>query len=119
MTDEQQKWLDEIMDHFDFARVAKSMKALGWHWGRGAEKRIPEESELRTEARRILRIAIETKSRISTGGFEASCSVYSLSLKFILYEWEAFTDDSSPKPTTKLKARGAILPATKRPRPVV
>jgi hypothetical protein len=31
MTPEQQNWLDEIMDHFDFAKVARAMKALDWY----------------------------------------------------------------------------------------
>jgi hypothetical protein len=119
MTDEQQNWLDEIMDHFDFAKVARAMKTLGWHWGIGEFRHIPDQSELRTEARRMLRMAIDQKASVNTGGFYASCSSNGLCLKFILTDWEAFTDDSSPKPTTKLKARGKVLPATKRPRPVV
>jgi hypothetical protein len=85
----------------------------------GASRYIPDQSELRTEARRMLRKAIDKKSSVSTGGFYASCSADGLCLKFTLHDWEAYTDDSSPKPPTKLKARGAILPATKRPSPDV
>ncbi len=102
MSPEQQKWLDEIMDHFDFAKVARAMKSLGWYWGMGANRHIPDQSELRTEARRILRMAIDAECSVSTGGFYASCSAAGLSLKFILHDWEAYTDDSSPKPPAKL-----------------
>ena len=117
MTPEQQKWLDEIMDHFDFGKVARAMKLLEWYWGMGASRHIPDQSELRTEARRMLRVAIDRKTSICTGGFYASCSTDGLCLKFILHDWEAFTDDSSPKPPAKQQARGAILPATQRPSP--
>lgn len=71
MSPEQQKWLDEIMDHFDFARVARAMRALRWYWGIGDTRHIPKESEIRTEARWILNLAIDRKSTVATGGFYA------------------------------------------------
>ena len=120
MTPEQQQWLDEIMDHFDFARVAKAMQCLRWYWGMGEKKHIPEEPELRSEARRILIFAINAKSTVATGGFCASYLSDGLSLQFVLHDFEAFTpNDPSPEPPTKQQARGAILPATKGPGPNV
>lgn len=90
MTPEQQKWLDEIMDHFDFAKVARAMKLLEWFWVRNGQKQIPEEYEIRAEARRILTMAINEQSIVSTGGFVAELCSDGLSLKFVLHDCEAF-----------------------------
>ena len=92
MTPEQQNWLDEFMDHFDFTRVARAMKSLQWFWVRNGQKKIPEEYEIRAEARRILRMAIDEKSIVSTGGFVAELCSDGLSLKFVLHDYEAFSE---------------------------
>jgi hypothetical protein len=119
MTPEQQKWLDEIMDHFRFERVAKMMRGMNWNWKIDEDFRRPCVSEMRTTARRLLNYAILSQCRISSGGFTASCDKDGLTLQFVFEEHEAFTHDPSPKPTAKQQARGAILPATKRPGPDV
>jgi len=72
MTPKQQDALDNIMDSFDFDKVHKVMVFLNWKWANmdgGIE--IPEKYELRSEARRLLKMAIEEKAIVSTGGFIA------------------------------------------------
>ncbi len=65
-----QKQIDEIMDNFDFSRVATMMEAV--HWGWGIPPVVPEEPEIRTEARRHLRQAVENGSS-ACSGFTACC----------------------------------------------
>lgn len=59
--------IDEIMDNFNFGDVVKMMKSTKWTWfGIG----VPEESDVRLEARRLLRkIANSNDDYISAGGF--------------------------------------------------
>jgi hypothetical protein len=62
--------IDEIMDNFDFRRVHEMMKAVNWTWG---DDGVPEEPELRTHARQLLREIAhqEFYSSSGSGGFEA------------------------------------------------
>jgi hypothetical protein len=68
MTPKQQDAIDNIMDYFKFEQVQKVMELLNWEWA-GAEEGIPTVPELRQEARRLLKMAFEEKTNVSTGGF--------------------------------------------------
>ena len=61
--------MDEIMDSFDFRKVSKMMEAADWIWAT-TEGRVPDEYELRKEARRLMRYAIKGED-CATGGFRA------------------------------------------------
>lgn len=70
----KQEHIDNIMDNFDFNKVAKVMKYLKWEWAY-SETGIPEEPELRSSCRKYLSMAydagLERKREytIATGGF--------------------------------------------------
>lgn len=91
-----QQQIDIIMDNFDFGKVAKAMKALGWRW-HGCDG-VPEEPELRKEARRLLREVADAEdfTGVSTGGFVAECHHYDegkgLSLRFQIDDWDGATE---------------------------
>jgi hypothetical protein len=59
--------LDEIMDTFDFDQVGKMMSATDWIWAR-SENGVPDQRELRQEARRLMKQAIAGED-CATGGF--------------------------------------------------
>jgi hypothetical protein len=61
--------LDEIMDSFDFYQVGKMMSATDWIWAR-SENGVPDQYELRQEARRLMKQAIAGED-CATGGFRA------------------------------------------------
>ena len=72
MTKEEviQKQIDEIMDTFEFDKVAKFMYITDWTWEIGVNRHTPDEWELRQSARARLKEA--AKSGFSmTGGFTA------------------------------------------------
>jgi hypothetical protein len=100
------KYIDDIMDNFNFAQVRKAMEALDWKWAT-SKNYIPSMDELRTEAERLLRGA--AKSRLGdfkrshwelgiingTGGFQATAfcdrtktRITGLDLKFVVSEWD-------------------------------
>lgn len=97
MTDRQQKLIDEVMDNFNFAKVATAMRAVGWEWANGKIDddgryllAIPDERRIREVARQQLRDAIDGHGTnlhcCSSGGFEAFYDVATgdLSLEFCL-----------------------------------
>ena len=88
MTEKQQNAIDEIMDWFDFEKVAKVMGALEWKWVT-AEEGIPSVGEIRQSARKLLKQAIEQKTTIATGGLRATYfhDEY-IKLEFILEEMD-------------------------------
>lgn len=79
--------IDEIMDWFDFSKVAKVMEAVDWKWWSEEGIEVPCEGKLRKEARRLLKRAIKERGIIGTGGFEASYIDGDLELKFIVSSW--------------------------------
>jgi hypothetical protein len=89
--------IEKIMDYFDFGKVAKAMRALGWKWvGSETESLIPDEPELRQEARRLLKQVNRDSKQghfCSCGGFEARNEDGCLSLRFVVAEWEIQPDD--------------------------
>lgn len=89
-----EKQKDSIMDWFDFSRVAKIMEQLHWTWHE--INGVPEEPEIRQEARKLLNYTIENEEGVSTGGFKTSYiegkDSYGepwvrLGLEFILESW--------------------------------
>ncbi len=60
--------VDEIMDSFDFRKVADVMQHLNWTWH--DSKTPPDECEIRKNAREIMKMAIKTGEEISTGGWK-------------------------------------------------
>jgi hypothetical protein len=61
--------LDEIMDSFDFGQVQKMMSSTDWIWVR-SENGVPDQRELRKEARILMKQAIAGED-CATGGFRA------------------------------------------------
>ena len=67
----KQDMIDNIMDNFDFSRVAKCMEGLEWKWH--DVEGIPTEPDIRKSARKLLNTIRETYTEdrysVSTGGF--------------------------------------------------
>jgi hypothetical protein len=93
MTEKQQNAIDEIMDWFDFEKVAKVMSFLEWKWVT-AEEGIPSVGEIRQSARKLLKQAIEQKTTIATGGLRATYfhDEY-VKLEFIIEEMDVILDN--------------------------
>jgi hypothetical protein len=91
MTPKQQDAIDNIMDHFKFEQVRQVMELLNWEW-EAAEEGIPTVPELRQQARRLLKMAFEEKTNVSTGGFhvkyESDDDGEYIQLLFAVDEWD-------------------------------
>ena len=91
MTEQQREAIDYIMDVFDFDKVHKVMEFLQWRW---ADEGVPDKYYIRSEARRLLKYAIENKSDVATGGFIVKYyppdnnSVEWIKLAFELEDWD-------------------------------
>ena len=60
---------DEIMDTFEFSKVVSCMHHFGWTWHTCETKgAIPEEYEVRREARRLIRTAAKEQISMGSGG---------------------------------------------------
>jgi len=74
-----QEHIDEIMDSFNFNRVAKAMEALDWGWAH-SENITPTEYELRKKGRELLQEAkrywqkygLKEDYTVGSGGFYAT-----------------------------------------------
>ena len=66
-----QTQIDDIMDSFDFGRVAEVMKALDWRWS-STGNQPPNEYELRSYARSLLKSNAKCGGWSSCGGFRAT-----------------------------------------------
>ena len=90
MTQKQQDAIDNIMDYFKFEQVRKVMEVLNWEWATSDEG-IPTVPELRQEARRLLKMAFQEKTDVSTGGFhvkyESDEDGEFIQLLFAVEEW--------------------------------
>ena len=72
MTKEEavQELEDEIMDTFEFAKVANYMKSVNWSWASAtSEMDVPDEPQLRAMVRKLIRQAHKRKESLGTGGF--------------------------------------------------
>lgn len=61
--------IDEIMDTFDFAKVAAHMKYVNWTW---VNDDVPDAYQIRQEARKKLRHAAKERCERRGGGFLVS-----------------------------------------------
>lgn len=104
MSKNKQEQIDDIMDNFDFNRVARVMDFLDWKWSL-KEYRVPVEPEIRKQVRQHLSKAYDRgqgqgrKYTLCTGGFACSYDPqYSeLSLTFELDGWSSYpTEESEP-----------------------
>ena len=90
MTQKQQDAIDSIMDYFKFEQVRKVMEVLNWEWA-ASDEGIPTVPELRQEARRLLKMAFQEKTDVSTGGFhvkyESDEDGEFIQLLFAVEEW--------------------------------
>ena len=90
MTQKQQDAIDSIMDYFKFEQVRKVMEVLNWEWA-ASDEGITTVPELRQEARRLLKMAFEEKTDVSTGGFhvkyESDEDGEFIQLLFAVDEW--------------------------------
>lgn len=99
LTEQQQEWIDEIMDNFDFEKVHKTMVALDWTWVVSLEDNlfeIPDKQAIMKEARRIMRQCLETCTEegtgVGTGGFTAMFHGDGLTLRFVVEDYGAWND---------------------------
>jgi hypothetical protein len=91
MKKKKQDAIDEIMDNFDFEKVAKVMEVLGWKWVNSeTDLKIPDVSELRKQARRLLTTALKENTGVATGGFKVTYlkDEKFLHLEFVVSEWD-------------------------------
>lgn len=91
MTEKEFEAIGNIMDNFDFDKVHEVMSLLNWEWA-ATENGVPTKSELRSEARRLLKMAINDKTRVSTGGFEVDYINEGdgfVELKFVVSQWDS------------------------------
>ena len=98
LTEREQEAIDNIMDYFDFDKVLKTMIALDWKWVKEDHKsiddlEIPSIERIRKTARKALIRAIEIKDSTSTGGFQAEYNEGSLSLQFVVEQWDERATD--------------------------
>ncbi len=101
------KYIQEIMDEFDFDRVHEVMKHLDWKWYMGDYSTyVPTVRQIKERVfKQLNEVKEEAKSRkcntiIATGGFESEAfynkdtgKVDYFTLKFVVEEWEAGKDD--------------------------
>ena len=97
----EQKKIEFIMRHFDFAKVHDVMKQLGWRWIGAGGDGVPSIERLKEEARRLLVDACFEKTVIATGGFKATYEATPedpdeneyVKLEFVVVDEEGFADD--------------------------
>jgi hypothetical protein len=102
------KMIDGIMDNFDWEETQRVMEFMNWGWAGG---RVPTIERMKQTAERLLRNAAELRLNeykdshweqgiiSGTGGFEAQAfcnetktEITSLSLQFILNQWNESID---------------------------
>jgi len=84
-----QEQIDEIMDNFDFAKVAFVMEATDWRWAEEGGMFVPNEATIRATARRLLNGLEGPKYGIAArGGFWAQVECGVLSLWFAVDHWD-------------------------------
>lgn len=103
-----QQLIDEIMDNFDFNKVAKTMQLLNWevYMGGDLENRgIPDEPSLRKDARNMIYGLIGRLGDYEGDTFYSHCGPFkirittengeidSITLDFVVTDWEAYIED--------------------------
>jgi hypothetical protein len=103
MTKTRQEHIDNIMDYFDFSRVANVMQHLNWRWYH-SDTGIPEEPELRQTVRKHLSTVYDYGSQqgkkytMATGGFVYTYDPQhsEMTLTFELAGWVSHPESGSP-----------------------
>jgi hypothetical protein len=91
ITKKQWAAIYEVLDNFDFRRVALVMKHLKWSWGLAPNARVPDESEIRCSVReRLVELYEKNLSCTDTGGFRIERYEDFLKVMFVLTDWEVF-----------------------------
>lgn len=107
MTENEQKHLDELMDYYNFNKVASVMEHLQWKWFKcDCPNNVPDEQYIRAEVRKwFTRLIVDANNGVGsgqdrysmcTGGFDyvVLCDykgcVDALGLKFYVAEWSTF-----------------------------
>lgn len=85
------KLKNEILDNFNFKKVAKAMKAVNWTYSPNNNK-VPDADYLKKFAGDLLDSVYESKI-VECGGFRAKLTKHKLSLKFIFEIYEVCDDD--------------------------
>lgn len=94
----KQDMIDNIMDNFDFSRVAKCMEVLEWKWH--DVEGIPTEPDIRKSARKLLNTIRETYTgdhySVTIGGFVIKAwyedgKLDAMELSFVVAGWDAGT----------------------------
>ena len=101
-TIEKKELIQEVMQNFNFERVARVMQWLDWKWPVG--NKVPSEQELKSFVEKACEISYDRCLENSTighhimGGFDIRAimeddSTISLSVKFVLTEWDAYSPE--------------------------
>lgn len=91
MNKQWQKNIDEVMDWFDFDKVAKTMATLNWSWW---DEGVPSEGQLRRKARQLMTECVERGRGVATGGFKVELDIphNGITLEFIVSDWSAWDE---------------------------
>ena len=84
------KLKNEILDNFNFKKIAKAMKAVGWVYA--PISKVPDADYLKEFADELLDSVYENKFA-ECGGFRAKRTKHKLSLKFVFEHYEVYDDD--------------------------
>lgn len=94
--------IDNIMDNFDFGRVAKTMEALNWKWVMSVPDEVPQEHDIRKAARKLLKSVPDTFIKDSyctgTGGLYVQAwyentDLVLMELTFVVADWRVDVND--------------------------
>ena len=101
-----QEFIDEIMDYFEFSKVQRTMEFLKWKIvNEDGNLEIPDESELRRDARQQIYRLIDSMKDVSDDVYYSHCGpfkvrivkedneVTSINLDFVVTYWEAYDFD--------------------------
>lgn len=100
-TTEKAERLNEIAHWFDFKKVSDVMQFLGWQWRSSG---VPTEEEIRSFCLSVVTdvynktCATMTSHSYDSGGFFIQSNIedddtISISVKFVLTDWDAFTPE--------------------------
>lgn len=84
--EEYEPLVKRTLADFDFVKVHKCMKFLGWEWHFGDDPHVPSVGELYQEAERLLVCAAQKECSCSSGGFRAYSDGTSVELCFSIAE---------------------------------
>ena len=88
--------IDNIMDNFDFSRVAKTLLCLNWKWCMSVDNEVPHEYDIRKAARKLMNnipdTCIKDRYCTGTGGLQVNAwyentELVLMELTFVVAEW--------------------------------